>query len=180
MLKSTKTLEPEEINIQELMSFYGYKGSIGVVRLYFFFLRDWILQVFAQACPHPGLTVMLNRLRGVKIGKHVYIGPGVAIDGDYPHLITIEDYVSIGMNTMIYAHANPTCSLELKLNYYPRKVIPTIIKRGAWITPGCIILAGVTIGENSVVGTGSVVNRDVEPYTVVAGNPARPVKKLSH
>ena len=68
--------------------------------------------------------------------------------------------------------------LELKQKYYPRRVSPTKIKKGAWITPGCIILAGVTIGENAVVGAGSVVTKDVEPYTVVAGNPAKIIKKL--
>jgi acetyltransferase-like isoleucine patch superfamily enzyme len=171
-------MEPEEINKKELMEYYGYKGFWGNVRIYWFFLRDYIIYMLAFHGPHSGLTVMLNRLRGVKIGKHVYIGPRVFIDGVYPQLVSIEDYVSIGMNTMIYAHSNPTCSLELKQKYYPRYVAPTKIKKGAWITPGCIILAGITIGENAVVGTGSVVTNNVEPYTVVAGNPARIIKKL--
>jgi len=171
-------VQPEEMNKRELMDYYGYQGFLGVIRLYWFFLRDWMLQILAQSCPHPGLTVVLNRIRGVKIGKHVYIGPGVVIDGDYPHLVTIEDYVSIGMRTMIFVHSNPTCSLQLKEKYYPRKVAATIIKKGAWITPGCTILSGVTIGENSVVGTGSVVTKDVEAFTVVAGNPAKVIKQL--
>jgi acetyltransferase-like isoleucine patch superfamily enzyme len=174
-----KIIQPEEINKLELKEYYGYKGSFGTLRLYCFFLRDWILQVLSRNSPHPGLTVWFNRLRGIKIGEHVYIGPRVDFDGDYPHLITIEDYVSIGMNTMIFVHANPTCSIELKKKYYPRHIAPVIIKRGAWITPGCTILGGVTIGENSVVGTGSIVTKDVEPYTVVAGNPAKLIKKLT-
>jgi acetyltransferase-like isoleucine patch superfamily enzyme len=53
-----------------------------------------------------------------------------------------------------------------------------MIRSGAWIAPGCIILAGVTIGENSIVGAGSVVIRNVEPYTIVGGNPAKLIKKL--
>lgn len=137
-----------------------------------------VLQVIAKISPHPGITVILQRGRGDKIDQHVYIGPGVIIDDLYPHLITIEDYVSIGMGTMIFAHSNPTCSLELKLNYYPREVAPVTIKKGAWIPPRCIILAGVTIGENSVVGAGSIINKDVSPYTVVAGNPAKFIKAL--
>jgi acetyltransferase-like isoleucine patch superfamily enzyme len=173
-----KMIQPEEINKKELMEYYGYHGFLGVARLYWFFFKDWILQIFAQTCPHPGLSIMFNRFRGVKIGNHVYIGPRVVIDGDYPHLVTIEDYVSIGMNTMIFAHSNPTCSLEIKQKYYPRHVAPVVIKKGTWVTPGCIILAGVTIGENSVVGTGSVVTKDVKAYSVVAGNPARVIKNL--
>ena len=54
---------------------------------------------------------------------------------------------------------------------------PVKIGRGAWIGAGAIILPGVTVGERSVVGAGSVVTRDVEPLSVVAGNPARPVSR---
>ena len=179
-MSECKTKEPEQINQLEIMQYYGYKGHIGIVRLYLRQLCNWALQTLAKMCPHPALTVMLQRARGVKIGKHVFIGSGVNIDDVYPHLVTIEDYVSIGMNTMIFAHSNPTCSLEVKQKYYPRKVAPTTIKKGAWIPPGCIILAGVTIGENSVVGAGSVVIRDVEPYTIVAGNPAKLVRRLGN
>jgi acetyltransferase-like isoleucine patch superfamily enzyme len=53
-----------------------------------------------------------------------------------------------------------------------------VVNDGAWIGAGAIILSGVTIGENSVVGAGSVVTKDVPPQTVVAGNPARVVKQI--
>jgi acetyltransferase-like isoleucine patch superfamily enzyme len=82
------------------------------------------------------------------------------------------------MRTLIFCHSNPTCSIEIKKNYYPRQVASTTIRHGVWIAPGCIILAGITIGENSIVGAGSVVVKDVEPYTIVAGNPARLIKRL--
>ncbi len=170
--------EPEEINRRELMEYYGYNGILGTPKFYFRYLKNWILQTLAKLSPHPGLTVKLQRMRGVNIGSHVFIGPNVNLDDLYPHLITIEDYVSIGMGTLIFVHSNPTCSIAIKKNYYCRVIEPTRIKRGAWITPGCIILAGVTIGENSVVGAGSVVVKDVEPYTVVGGNPAKLIKRL--
>lgn len=173
-----KIEEPEQINQRELMEYYGYKGPVGVIKYYFRYLRNWVLQTLAKVSPHPGLAVIFQRARGVKIGKHVFIGPGVNIDDLYPHLVTIEDYISIGMNSMVFAHSNPTCSLEIKQRYYPRKVAPTTIGRGAWIAPGCIILAGVTIGKNSIIGAGSVVTKDVESYTIVAGNPAKLVRRL--
>ena len=169
---------PEIINERELMHYYKLNGTIGKLKLKYKLLRSWILQFFATLIPSSELAVIFHRARGVNIGKHVFIGPNVYIDLIYPHNITIEDYVSIGMNTMIFAHSNPTCSIYLKEKYYPRKVEPIIIKKGAWITPGTIILCGVTIGENSVVGAGSVVISDVEGYTVVAGNPAKFIKKL--
>jgi acetyltransferase-like isoleucine patch superfamily enzyme len=169
---------PEEINLRELMEYYGYGGKTGKVRLYIRFLKSWLLQFLASISPQSGLTVLLNRMNGVKIGNHVYIGSYVQIDGTYPSLVTIEDYVSIGMNTMIFAHSNPTNSIWLKKHVYPRKTASVTIKRGAWIAPGNTILAGVTIGENSVVGACSLVVKDVEPYTVVAGVPAKPIKEL--
>jgi acetyltransferase-like isoleucine patch superfamily enzyme len=180
MMNRSDREEPEQINQRELMEYYGDKGFFGYVKFYSRLLRSWILQTLAKKSPHPRLTVVLQRARGVNIGKHVYVGPGVNIDDLYPHLVTLEDYVSIGMNSMIFAHSNPTCSIEIKQRFYPRKVAPTIIRRGAWIPPGCIILAGVTIGENGIVGAGSVVIKDVEPYTIVAGNPAKLVKRLDN
>jgi len=169
---------PEEINTMELMEFYKYKGRIGKIKLMYRLFRSWVLQFLASISPLSRLSVTFQRARGVNIGKHVFLGPNVSIDLIYPELVTIEDYVSIGMNSMIFAHSNPTCSLYLKKKYYPRKVAPVRIKKGAWVPPGTIILCGVTIGEHSVVGAGSIVLKDVEPFTLVAGNPAKFIKKL--
>lgn len=170
--------EPEEINKKELMDYYGYKGTIGTLKYYFRYFINWILQTLAKISPHPGIAVKLQGIRGVNFGKHVYLGPNVNLDDLYPNLIKVEDYVSIGMNSMIFTHSNPTTSIYIKLNYYPREIASTTIKEGAWIAPGCIILAGITIGENSIIGAGSVVIRDVEPFTIVGGNPAKLIKKL--
>lgn len=170
--------EPEEINKRELMEYYGYKGKLGILKYYFRYLCHWILQTLAKGSPHPGISVKLQRIRGVNIGEHVYLGPGTNLDDLYPSLITIEDYVSIGMNSMIFTHSNPTNSIDIKKYYYSREVATTIIRRGAWIAPGSTILAGITIGENSIVGAGSVVIKDVDPYTIVGGNPAKIIKKL--
>ena len=61
---------------------------------------------------------------------------------------------------------------------YPRKVESVIIKDGAVINPGSIIIAGVTIGKDAIVSVGSVVTEDVPDRTIVVGNPARPIKKI--
>ena len=169
---------PSELNERELLSHYALSGWTGPIRLKSFLLRNYVLQRLAENPPHPKLTVAFHRMRGVKIGNPVYIGPRVHIDFLYPSLVTIENYVSIGMNCMIFAHSNPTCSVWLKNKFYPRTVAPVTIKRGAWIPPGSIILPGVTIGEHSVVAAGSLVSKDVEPFTLVAGRPAVLVKKF--
>ena len=170
--------EPEKINIQELMDYYNYKGLIGKYRLKTRLFKSWFLNYLAQRCPSSEIAVKLHRNRGVKIGNHVYIGPYTEIDLLYPHLITIEDYVSIGMHSMIFAHSNPTNSYLIKAKLYPREVKPVIIKKGAWIPPGCIILCGVTIGEHAIIGAGSLVNRDIPPKSLALGYPAKIIKQL--
>lgn len=168
----------ELLNESELKKYYSLEGLLGGIRLKARLGRSYVLQRLANNPPHPKLTTVFQRMRGVRIGDHVYIGTNVDIDLLYPHLITIEDYVSIGMHSMIFAHSNPTYSVWLKLKRYPRLIAPVLIKRGAWIPPGVIILPGVTIGEHSVVGAGSVVTRNVKPFTMVAGCPARLVKRF--
>jgi acetyltransferase-like isoleucine patch superfamily enzyme len=57
--------------------------------------------------------------------------------------------------------------------------IPTLIRKGASVGSSVTILAGVTVGEKAIVGAGSVVTKDVPPGTIVAGNPARPLRKIT-
>jgi len=120
----------------------------------------------------------LERLRGVKIGKNVFLGGGNILDRVRPDLITIEDEASLAGGVYILTHSNPTTPLRKILGPTSHKIAPVHIKSGAWITLNVVILPGVTIGENSIVSTGSVVRKDVPPYTIVAGNPAKVIKKL--
>jgi acetyltransferase-like isoleucine patch superfamily enzyme len=57
-------------------------------------------------------------------------------------------------------------------------VTPTVIKKGASIGAGVVVVCGVTIGEGAMVGAGAVVTKDVAPHTLVVGNPARKIKDL--
>ena len=168
------------INEKEIMDYYGYNGIFGKFLLRCKFVKTWILHSLAYSVPSYNYAIRCQRARGVKIGRHCHLSPYVLIDLVYPHLITIGDNVTIGSNTMIFAHANPTANLFLKENEYQRKVDPVNIKSGAVLFPGCIITAGVTIGENSMISAGSVVFEDVPDYCVVVGNPARVVKRIEH
>ncbi len=60
------------------------------------------------------------------------------------------------------------------------EVIPTFVKKGASIGSSATILAGVTIGENAIIGAGAVVTKDVPPSSIVAGNPARVLRKIKN
>ncbi len=102
----------------------------------------------------------------VTIGHRVTIKPGVQIwDG-----ITIEDDVFVGPN------ATFTNDLKPRSKVYPPSFLRTIVKRGASIGANATILPGITIGENAMIGAGSVVLNNIPANTVWAGNPARQIK----
>jgi acetyltransferase-like isoleucine patch superfamily enzyme len=111
-------------------------------------------------------------------GRHIQIGKNVFINHACTLLdlggITIEDDVLIGPKVSIITENHP-------VNPNDRKMLDlksVIIMRNAWIGANSTILPGVTIGENSVVAAGSVVTKDVPANTVVAGIPARVIKKI--
>lgn len=108
-----------------------------------------------------GVTVGKN----VKISTHTFICEGV----------TIEDNVFIGHNVSFIndkypRSTNANGSLQTEADW---SVVPTVVKKGASIGTSVTILCGVTIGENAVVGAGSVVTKDVPPNSIVAGVPAK-------
>jgi acetyltransferase-like isoleucine patch superfamily enzyme len=105
-----------------------------------------------------------------KISSHTFVCEGV----------TIEDNVFIGHNVAFINDTYPKATasdgaLQTEKDW---KVESTLIKRGASIGSGATILANVTVGENAIVGAGSVVTRDVPANTIVAGNPARVLRRV--
>lgn len=105
-----------------------------------------------------------------KISSHTFVCEGV----------TIEDCVFIGHGVMFINDsfpraANTDGSLQTEADW---KVEKTVIKRGASIGSGSTILSNVTVGENAIVGAGSVVTKDVPANVIVAGNPAKLLRKL--
>lgn len=140
-----------------------------------------ISRIHHYALQLKGLLVFRKRVHiygNFTVGNlhNVVIGDGCAVNlGVY---ILGRTGISIGNNVVLSAR----CMLldaGLDLSRYaeredqPHIEGPIRIEDGVWIGAGAIILPGVTIGRKSVVGAGSVVTRDVPPFTVVAGNPAR-------
>ena len=169
-----------KINEKELLEYYGYSGITGKLKLRINYMRSWLHHTLAFHSTHSGFAVKMQRLRGVKIGENCHLNPYALIDLMYPELVTIENNVTLGSFSMLFAHNNPTANLFLKQGDYPRKTGEIRIKSGAVINPGAIITLGVTIGENSIISSGSVVTQDIPDYCVVVGNPARIVKKIDH
>ena len=118
---------------------------------------------------------------GYSIGRNSRIAQDVVFWA-WHHLdannIVIEENVSIGPGAMLIARTHSPS--QIVKNGHVTNSIPgnILIKKGAWIGARAIILPNVTVGEGSIIGAGAVVTKDVPPYTVVAGVPAKKIKDL--
>jgi len=127
------------------------------------------------------ITVFLHRLRGVKVGKGSKISRSVKIDDAYPHLVNIGKKVWITAGVMILCHQRDISFFKkgMAIMDCPLKTATVVIKDGAHIGIGAIIMPGVTIGKSAVIGAGAVVVKDVPDYSIVAGIPAKIIKSLA-
>ena len=105
--------------------------------------------------------------RGVVVGDRCKIEAYAFI----PTGVSIEDEVFIGPHAVFTNDLHPKAVGEWD-------IVPTVVKKGASIGAGTVVICGVTIGAGAMVGAGSVVTKDVPPRTLVIGNPARVIKRL--
>ena len=112
--------------------------------------------------------------RHVHFGKNVYANFGLTLVDD-TH-IYVGDYTMFGPNVVIATAGHPILpSLREEAYQYN---IPVHIGRNCWLGAGVIVLPGVTIGDNSVIGAGSVVTKDIPPNVVAVGNPCRVIREI--
>lgn len=155
----------------------------------FYFFVWWVypqrtLRHKAAVSPHPRVQRLLLKRTGVVIGRQVSIGFGSILLGRSrtPPAITLGDRVALGPYVVILASSFPEDSLLCKhpdVQSMIHKNAPVVVQEDAWIGAGVVILPGITIGRRAIVGAGAVVTKDVPPFTVVAGVPARVIKTLS-
>ena len=129
--------------------------------------------------PYSKVRVCAMRKLGYTVGENVYFPSDLIIGQnlvDDQGKITIGNRVAIGPRVILLSMEHPNVS-KLR-NVMGTKVGGVTIGDDCWIGAGAIVLAGVTIGECSIVGAGAVVTKDVPPYTVVAGVPARKIKDI--
>jgi acetyltransferase-like isoleucine patch superfamily enzyme len=106
----------------------------------------------------------LQKLSGISVGNNCVIGFSCKFNGKGP--LTIGNNVNISSETIIESGSHDFVTFESLFK-------PITIKDNVWIGTRAMVLQGVTIGEGAVVAAGSVVTRDVQPFTIVAGVPAR-------
>ena len=149
-------------------------------------LKTWIKRIrkafyykIGMRFPYSKVRVRSMRKLGYKVGEQVYFPADLVISQnlvDDKARLEIGNRVSIGPRVTILPmeHANAS-RVRTAIGLRAGEVK---IKDDVWIGAGVIILSGVTVGECSVVGAGAVVTKDVEPYTVVAGVPARKIRDI--
>jgi len=156
-------------------------------RLYF---RPLMIKICKKKFKHFGKNAELRPFSfmggcsNISIGDRVVIRPNSiffanSINDNGLGSITVEDDVLLGPAIQIYTDKHKFIQLDKSIiDQGIEESKDVIIKKGAWIGAGTIIVPGVTIGENAVIGAGSVVTRDVPGRTLAVGNPARFIRDL--
>ncbi len=135
---------------------------LGVVRMFFYSLAD--MKIGRSSIINMGARIY--KPAGVTIGEDCVIGEKIVLDGRAP--LTIGDHVDIASEVMIY-------NSEHDINDETFKAVeaPVTIGNYVFIGPRAIILPGVVIGDNAIVGAGAVVTKNVSPGVIVGGVPAK-------
>ena len=133
-------------------------------------------QILEQLFGSIGSNVVIDEKFHCEYGKNIFIGKDVIIGPNCTFIdnekIIIGNCIMFAPNIQIYTAYHPV----LDPIYYNTCADPVEIKDGAWIGGGVIILPGVTIGKNSIIGAGSVVNKPIPDNCVAVGNPCRVIK----
>lgn len=170
-----------------------YKNKLGLKNKVQRVLWNIVYIIFFRFTPNIIFwewRVLVLRCFGAKIGKHCKIRSSVSIWA--PWNLVLGDYVSIGQHAHIYSVDKIvlqtkvcisqgaylcTASHDIMKQCNPLITSPICVKSFAWVAADAFVGMGVTIGEGAVVGARAAVFKDVEPWTVVGGNPAKFIKK---
>jgi len=165
-------------HIPERAKAKGYSGASGNVLYVCHYAWIKVMDLLARHCPVPGLRVILYRQMGVKIGKGTDILNDVYFDSVWPELISVGEGCGIVTGTVLLTHQRDLRGYSVgdHVHDLPYTIKPVKIGNHVSIGANAIIFPGVIIGDGAFIGAGSVVRHDVEPYTLVAGNPASVIK----
>lgn len=122
------------------------------------------------------------RITNVKIGEGTIINQNFIVSDNYEPLLIVGERVAISPNVTVICDSNPNNSLLQSHPYVNEKLIcskKVVIEDDVWIGTGAIILAGVKVGQGSIIGAGSVVSKDVPAKCIVTGMPAKVIRDLS-
>ncbi|MDX2188866.1 MAG: DapH/DapD/GlmU-related protein [Bacteroidota bacterium] len=126
-------------------------------------------------CIIEDFAIINNAIGDVRIGNDTIIGLSNTIIGP----VMIGNEVMFAQNVVLSGMNHQYKDITIASRYQPCTTNPIIVEDEVWIGANVVVTAGITIGKHSVVAAGSVVTKDVPSYTVVAGNPAKPIKTFN-
>jgi acetyltransferase-like isoleucine patch superfamily enzyme len=132
---------------------------------------NFFLDIIVEFLPGGrNVRVAVHRMRGVHVSGQVFISRRVILETKYPEKIRIGTNVSIGIGTTVLAHHDTSEDMT---------GVDVVIGDNVYIGPHCVLLPGSSVGENSVVAAGSVVNKPIKPNVLVRGNPCVAVAEVT-
>ncbi|MFT5334452.1 MAG: acetyltransferase-like isoleucine patch superfamily enzyme [Halioglobus sp.] len=175
-------------NITNRISWYASQ-IVEIPSYIYHFLFSWMysthnLRTKAAVTPFMRVRILLLHRSGISIGAKVYIHQGVLVVGTSrkPPAVSIGKRVDIGPSVTFVTSSMPSFS---RLLHHP-EVQSAIVVKGCitveddvWIGAGVVILPNVTIGKNSLIGSGAVVTKSIPPFSVAMGTPARVTRTLT-
>lgn len=150
------------------------KPVVWVVLNYIF--RNWLLNNLVRWSPRGVITVV-HKLRGVKMGEDCFIDPSATLETAYPEHIKMGKDVRVTVGAIIMCHIKAPHYLR-ETGIMPPVVKDVVLEDHCFIGVNSVVMPGVTVGKASVVASGSVVVSDVPAYTMVAGNPAKVIRRF--
>jgi maltose O-acetyltransferase len=131
------------------------------------------LKAHRSATIHP--SVSFRHGQNIEIGANTRIQQNCVLWASAGSRITVGDYTGLGPGTMIFS-SNHRVALDGPYHKQPFIESPVTIGQDVWVGAGCVIVAGVTIGDRCVIAAGSVVTKDVPSHCIAAGIPAKVIK----
>ncbi len=132
----------------------------------------------APALGYPDTVTLYDNVflcGDIQFGEHIFVGQGCMLDGSGG--LCIGTGTTIATGTKIFTH--DTVKQTVSNGNFPIDRSPVTIGEYCYIGANAIVLKGVTIGHHSIVGAGSIVTQNIEPYTAVAGNPAKKMGRIN-
>lgn len=138
--------------------------------------RKIVFKKVGKDCTFKALSSIFEESQNISLGNNVWIGKGAHLDGIGN--IDIGNGVIMAPDVVIYTRNHNFDNEDLKALPFDNIMLtaPVIIEDYVWIGRKVIVLSGVTIGKGAVIGAGAVVAKDIPPYAVAVGNPAKVVK----
>ncbi len=155
--------------------------SEDIIKKYSIHLSRKVLRWLGANHPDNKTRKIFFKLTNIEIGEDTVINQNFIISDGYLNLLKIGNRVAISPNVTIICQSAPNNSILSRIDYVSNKLIcdePVVIGDDAWIGANSVILPGVNIGKCAIIGAGSVVNKNVKDYAIVAGTPAKVIRIL--